>query len=344
MNPLLTVLLAMAAKPYHAVSKPTIQAWARLRRGWYKLQLRRLGIPAMAGGADGYTGTDSLADSLETVIDSARIRREYPGQVPTLAERHDLDDNTGISWHEIEVSRLNAQGGITEATILDNPQEWSDILRTITPTITGITTFISRRAKHRLSKLTLAQLGTGMMNAIERKRDLDGLSTIDGATNSNPGAGATMTSGVISADVANIMGNSTEGAVGAISSVLHPFQIKDLQDEIVSGIGTYAIPAGLTEEFYRRGFAGSLFNSDVYADGNFPVISGDDAKGGTFARMGLLYIQGMDLITYDKTIPERGGGGVQQWIYDEYAFGERLSNSTSVFIREDFSDVTVPTT
>ena len=31
MNPLLTALLAMAAKPYHAVSKPTLQAWARYR-------------------------------------------------------------------------------------------------------------------------------------------------------------------------------------------------------------------------------------------------------------------------------------------------------------------------
>ncbi len=31
MNPLMTMLLAMAAKPYHAVSKPTIQAWARFK-------------------------------------------------------------------------------------------------------------------------------------------------------------------------------------------------------------------------------------------------------------------------------------------------------------------------
>ncbi len=31
MNPLLTVLLAVAAKPYHAVSKPTIQVWARFK-------------------------------------------------------------------------------------------------------------------------------------------------------------------------------------------------------------------------------------------------------------------------------------------------------------------------
>lgn len=294
--------------------------------------------------AEGYTITDSLADSLEIVIDSARIRREFPAVVPTLAERHNLDDNTGLSWNEIEVSRLTAQGGITESTILDNPQEWSDILRTVTPTISGITTFISRRSQHRLSKLTLAQLGTGMMDAIERKRDLDGLATIDGATNSNPGAGSTMTSGVISSDVSNILSNVTEGAVGRINTVLHGFQVKDLQDETQAGLATYPVPKGLTEEVYRRGFRGSIYNSEVYIDGNIVIDSSDDAKGGTFAQMGLLYIQGMDLITYNKPIPKRGGGGVQKWIYDEYAFAERLSNSTSVFVREDYSDALAPTT
>lgn len=292
---------------------------------------------------EGYTTTDSLPQSLDAIVDSARRRREYPGPVPTLAERHDMEDNTGLSWTEVEVSRLTAQGGITESTILDNPQEWSDILRTVTPTISGITTFISRKSEHRLNKKVLAQLGNGMMEAIERKRDLDGLATIDGATNSNPGAGSAMTSGVISADVANITGNATEAAVGPIYSVEHPFQIKDLQDEIVSGLGTYPIGPGLTAEVFRRGFRGSLFNSEVYGDGNIVVDGEDDAKGGTFARMGLLYIQGMDLITYEKEIAERGGGGRQKWIYDEYAFAERLSNSTSVFIREDYSDVTAPT-
>ena len=50
MNPLMTVLLALAAKPYHAVAKPIVQAWARLRRGWYDLQLKRLGIAPIVGG------------------------------------------------------------------------------------------------------------------------------------------------------------------------------------------------------------------------------------------------------------------------------------------------------
>lgn len=294
--------------------------------------------------ADGFTTVDSLPQSLDAIIDAARIRREYPAVVPTLAERHTLEDNQGISWNEIEVSRLTAQGGITESTILNNPQEWSDILRSITPTITGITTFISRRSQHRLTTAVLAQLGSGMMDAIERKRDLDGLAAIDGATNSNPGAGATMTHGVISSDVSNITSNTTEGATGPINTVLHGFQIKPLQDELEAGIGTYIVNGGLSQDTYRRGFKGEVSGSEVFVDGNIVIDGNGDAKGGTFARMGLLYIQGMALITYEQDKPERGGGGRQKWIYDEYAYGERLANSTSVFVRENYSDAPTPTT
>lgn len=293
--------------------------------------------------ATGDTTTGSLADSLETVMDSARLRREYPPVVAKVSERHKLTDNTGLSWNEIEVSRQTAQD-VTETTILENPQQWSDILASITPTISGITTVVTDRTMRRISKETVAQLGSGMQDAIERKRDTDGLTTIDGATNSQPGAGSTLTSGVISAHVANITGNTTEGAQGAIHTVWHPFQQKDVQDEIVAGIGTYTVPEGITEEFFRSGFQGSLFGSNVWLDGNITIDSSGDAKGGTFAQMGLIYVQGAGLSNETKRRPELGGGADQVWMYDEYAYGERQSNSTSVFIREIYSDATAPTT
>ena len=42
MNPLMTVLLAMVSRPYHAVSKPTIQAWARFKAKWGRGKMFRL--------------------------------------------------------------------------------------------------------------------------------------------------------------------------------------------------------------------------------------------------------------------------------------------------------------
>lgn len=343
---LLTMLLAMCNKPVRAVSNPLLEGWMRLSRKFSRRERdlwKYVLAHPVAGGATGDTTTGSLADSLEIVIDSARLRREYPPIVVKVSERHKLTDNTGLAWNEIEVSRQVAQD-VTETTLLENPQQWSDILASVTPTISGITTVVTDRTMRRITKETIAQLGSGMQDAIERKKDLDGLVTIDGATASQPGAGATMTSGVISSHVANITGNTTEGAQGAIHTVWHPFQQKDVQDEIVAGIGTYTVPEGITEEFFRSGFQGTLFGTNVWLDGNITIDSLDDAKGGTFAQMGLLYVQGADLSHETKRRPELGGGADQVWLYDEYAFAERLSNSTSVFIREIFSDATAPTT
>lgn len=292
---------------------------------------------------NGVITTGSLADSLPLILDNARIRREYPTVVSKLSETHKLDDNTGLSWEEVELSRLTAQS-VTETTILENGQEITDLLNTYTPTISGITTIVTDRVYKRITKAAVAQMGGLAQEALERKKDVDGIASLVSATNSQPGAGSTLTSGVISAHVANITGNTTEGATGPIYTLLHAFQRKDLQDEIVAGIGTYAIPAGLTEQVYRDGFSGSLFNTEVYIDNNISIDASDDAKGAVFAKMGHLYIQGMGPRKESKRRPEYGGGADQIWLYDEYTFGERLSNSSSVFVRVVNSDATAPTT
>ena len=293
--------------------------------------------------ASGDTLVSSLADSQELIIDSARIRREYTVVMPGLAESHSLPNNSGLSWEEVELNRFNAQT-ITDTTILDNAQEFADTVRAYTPTQTGITTIMHWKVNQRLPRVVLAQMGSQMMDAIDRKKDLDGFITLDGATNSQPGAGSTLTSGVLSAHVSNIQGNTTEGATGAINHVLHPFQWKDIQDEFVAGIGTYNVPAGMTEETFRRGFQGMVFGGSMHTAGNLPIDTSDDAKGATFAKMGLLYIRGRGVKKFRKELPERGGGSEQMWVYDDYTFGERQTNSTSVFIRETYSDATAPTT
>ncbi len=293
--------------------------------------------------ASGDTFVSSLADSQELIIDSARMRREYTVVMPGLAETHDLKDNSGLSWEEVETNRFNAQT-ITDTSILDNAQEFADTVRAYTPTQTGITTIMHWKVNQRLPKIVLAQMGSQMMDAIDRKKDEDGFTTLDGATGTQPGQGVTLTSGVISAHVSNINGNTTEGATGVINTVYHPFQHKDIQDEFVAGIGTYPIPAGMTAEIFARGFKGPMYDSVVYTAGNLPIDSASDAKGATFAKMGLLYIKGRGLKKFNKQLPERGGGSEQFWLYDDYTFGERLSNSTSVFIMEIYSDATAPTT
>lgn len=289
----------------------------------------------------GETTTGSLSDSLPLVLDSARIRREYPPVVPKLFEYHKLDDNTGLSWEEIELGRFTAQS-ITETTRLDNYQQYADTMARLTPTVSGLATLVTDRVYHRLSNNVLAQFGGLLQDAIERKKDLDCLTVLDGATNSTPGAGNTLSSSHLTAAHANSAGNATEGGVTPFYAVLHRFQIKDIQDELNSAIGTYPIPAGLTEEVFKMGFAGMIDGMSIYEDNNIPIDSAADSKGGVFPRMGCLFVQGISRRKPTVRDEEYGGGADKVFLYDEYIAGERLSNNTSVFPWEIYSDTTAP--
>ena len=115
--------------------------------------------------AVGNNTTGSLADSLQVIIDSARLTREFEGVFMRTTETHTLDENTGLSWEEITTAQLTAQA-ITENTVLENPQQYSDTLFTLTPSMTGLTTIVTDRTYRRISSKTVATLGPAAQNAI----------------------------------------------------------------------------------------------------------------------------------------------------------------------------------
>lgn len=293
--------------------------------------------------ASGETYTSSLADSLDTMLASARAVSEYGTVMTGLASVERLEKNTGLSWSEVTFAKLTASS-VGETERHNNPQQFSDSSFKLTPTVVVIQTFVSDRVKARLNAMALAKMGKLAQNAIERKVDVDGITTLDGATNSQPGAGATLTSGVISAAGANIRGNVTEPSSGPIYSVMHSFQRKDLYDELVAGVGTYPIPEGETAKAYRGGYTGKIDNIESFIDDNIPIDSSSDAKGGVFAKEGLLLIRGRSPWQETRREPDIGGGGDSIWLYDEYIWGERLAaNTTSAWIWELYSDCTAPT-
>ena len=71
--------------------------------------------------AAGDTITQSLADSLDTVVASARQIREYEGVMPNLVDKVTLSEGTGTSWREISMAALSAQN-ITETTTLEQDE------------------------------------------------------------------------------------------------------------------------------------------------------------------------------------------------------------------------------
>ncbi len=94
MNPLLTVLLAMAAKPYHAVSKPTLQAWARFKpRGAHMLgrllQLTRASAHRMASEYGAITIPESEAELAELMNDQGKVGELIAnGQFPDVIKAY----------------------------------------------------------------------------------------------------------------------------------------------------------------------------------------------------------------------------------------------------------------
>ena len=233
--------------------------------------------------ATGMTITSTLADSLPTIIHEARQVREYEGVVPQLVEVQILPEGEGTTWNEVAFAQLIAQS-VTETTELINPQQISDTRFTITPTVVGIMTRITDRVAKRISKNAWAKVGSLGQNAIQRKKDEDGITVFDGFSNSHPGSGSsTLTSGHIAAGMAKITGNATEPGNPPYRCVLHPYQIRDIEDEIVAGVGTYEVGEGLTARVFKEGFRGMIAGAQLYADGNIS-ISSNESKGGLFAQ------------------------------------------------------------
>jgi len=108
----------------------------------------------------GNSTTTSLADSLPTVIASARIVREYEGTMTSdqVVDKVTLEENTGTVWNEVRLEKLTATG-VGETAVLNNPQQMSDTLLSLTPTVAGIHTVLTDRVRRRISSNVLAKVG-----------------------------------------------------------------------------------------------------------------------------------------------------------------------------------------
>ena len=287
--------------------------------------------------ADGRTTTTVLDASLDTIVASARSRREYDAVVPQLVDRVDLDANTGTTYKEVLFEKLVVQS-IDESTVLNNPQQYEDSSIEIEPQMVQIQTFISDKVRRNISTKSLGQMGKLAGEGMMRRRDEDGLTAMDAM----PQIGAANTP-VQTGDVANarynITSNTTEGAPMPISAVFHGFCLKDFYDELVGGIGTYPVPIGATATVFGMGFNLPIASVSIFEDGNIPITSDSDAKNFIFARMAWLLVNGMTIRTETRREPHIAGGGDSVFLTDEYAYGQRSPGNWG---RELIGDATSP--
>lgn len=290
--------------------------------------------------ASGTTTTGSLADSLPTMIQSARRFEEHDFIVPKTVDRTDIPKGQGNTWNEIRTEQIVAQG-IDENTVNENPQQFQDTLFSVTPTLVQVFTRVTDKTMRRISSNAASLLGKSSQLAMNRKLDQDGLSQYANFSVQLAGTGTTVNHGHISAAVSNIRGNTTESGMGAgpIHTVLHPFHIKDLQDEIEAGIGTYTVPEGITAEFYANGFSGTVAGSNVWSDGNITIDSTPDARGATYAQRAIVLVRELELKTETRRRPDVGGGADEVFLTAGYRYGERQD----AWGRGIFGDATAPT-
>ncbi|MAH47124.1 hypothetical protein CMI37_14955 [Candidatus Pacearchaeota archaeon] len=287
--------------------------------------------------AVGRTTTDSLQDSLPTIIGQSRLVREDEGEMMSTVDRQTLGKGMGLTWHEVSYAKITAQA-ITEDTILDNPQQLSDTDFPLTPTVIGIETLITDRVGDRIVAHGAAKLGKLAQNAMTRKKLQDGITAIDGFTTSLGGSG-TLTYGHIMAASVRITGNTTESGPSPLHAQLHAFQIKDLTDEMTAPVGTYNITAGPTMDAYKNGFKGMIGNVSVH-ENNEITITSNVAKGGVYSKMALVLVQGRSPRAVAVRREDIGGGATIMYHYDEYIWGERSSGNWGYELQ---TDATVPT-
>lgn len=289
------------------------------------------------------TISGSLSDSLPTIIADARIIREYEGTWMRTCDVRTQEEGTGLNWIENSLAQINAMG-ITETTNNTNAQQLSDTLLQVEPTMTQILVKVTDRTYRKIAKVVSSKFGSLAGNAIARLKDEDYLAifpTFSAAT--DPGAGNALTSGHLSASKAQITSNVTEPTDSPIFSVLHGYQIHDIQAEITDTVwgGSAATASGISEDWFKNGMSGVVWGITIYEDGNITIDSGTDADGAVHAKEGVVAVNGMSLKHEERRDPAFGGGADETFITDEYAFVERGSANPWAFRMQ--SDALAPT-
>ena len=293
----------------------------------------------------GNTTSSALADSLDVVAASARTVREQVGQnFVSSVDRKQMPMGSGSSWREIDLSKITASS-VPENTKMDNPQQLVDAVISVEPTMSGVHIILTPEAQQYVSSMVAAQWGQLTQNAIQRKKDRDGLNIYDGATVTGGGTGTTLNSGIVSAMVAQIQGDTDESALETeeVFAFLHGFQLHDIRSELTSGVGTYPLPAGITSDAFARGagVAQMVGGAVIRRDNNIQVDSTPDAHGGIHARSGIVLVEVSGKQRAFTESLSNMAGATALWLYDWYGYLERSAGN---LVKRILTDATSPTT
>jgi hypothetical protein len=242
------------------------------------------------------SASSSLEDMSKIIVAEAIDNVEPSAPMASLVSRYDI--KSGEKQINVPIWGRQSAVALTEGVDISVPQQVTATVVNLTATEHGILSFISDRLKHENNENVLSAVGTMHGRAVGRLLDSDLLTQVDSFTETAPGAGANATLTTIAGAVAIL--RTDDGTYGPAPSkpnaVLHPEQIRRLVQEVggiaAAGAGVTAgatIPEGPSADVIKAYWRGNdpIFGVPIYEDGNIQLISGNDAKGGVFAREAL---------------------------------------------------------
>lgn len=217
--------------------------------------------------------------------------------------------------------------GLTEGVDMTTPQQLASSVIDVTTSEVGIMVTVSRKLVQQQVEDIFRVVGRLLSDSLAKKEDQDGLSQIDSFSKSSPGASNALTMAHLRGAVAYIATGGTTGQPGPepIVFVLHPEQLSDIVDKIAP-IGTYAIPHGISEDITKNYYRGNIpvYGSPIFVDGNITRDSGDDAKGGAFSKMAMMFTRSQEWLIdtqHDASLRADEMILTTEYSWDEYEDG-----------------------
>ena len=284
------------------------------------------------------SSTSNLASHQKIVFAEARFDLQYKEIMTNLVTNFTLPPGA----KQLTVPKYTAltASGLTEGVDMTTPQQLASSVVDITTSEVGIMVTVSRKLVTQQAEEIFRVVGRLLSDALAKKEDQDGLSQIDSFSKSSPGASNAMTVATLRGAVAYIATGGTTGQPGPepIVFVLHPEQLSDIVVGIAP-VGTYAVPHGISEDLTKNFYRGNIpvYGSPIFVDGNITRDSGDDAKGGAFSKMAMMFTRSQEWLIdtqHDASLRADEMVLTTEYSWDEYEdnWGVELYSDASTTI------------
>ncbi len=289
------------------------------------------------------TGLSDLGDTIPTIIEEAQFSRQFNAVMRGLC--WNAKKGKGSTWNVPYWSDVTA-AQLFERVDMTNSETMVDTNVQITPYEVGLKIILTDNVVEDDNEDVIRAAGKLIGSAYERKVDVDLLGQLDDAASSLGAANSSLTMGVIAAARATLMGNAlTSGGPAPLPyvCVIHPFQELDIVDvltPLVPAAGTTQSAAGaMADDVLRNYQVARLFGVPIVTDGNLPIDSSDDTKGGMFATGrggGVVYVSAREPSV--KAERDESLRGTELNYVGRYGVGEYRAG----YIAEIYADASAP--